>query len=163
MLLPCNVDAPDFTLQSLYDGQEEEVTLSSFKGKKVLLFFYPMKFEVVHSEFYHLEEKIALEGSKNLEIIAICTEPLESLKLFMQEERSDFENIRIHLASDLNGYVGKKYGIYKEDENKNFKALILLDEENKIMMMKKSEFLVGNCLNFEDSNNSPFLRTPLDY
>ena len=149
-MLP-NDEAPDFTLKSLCDGKVEEVTLSSFKGKKVLLFFYPMTFGIVSpTEFYQLDEK--MEGFKALgyEIIAITTEPLHSLKIFSQEKRccSGLQNMNIRLASDLNGNVGRKYGIYKEDENKNFKALILLDEENKLVIFEKSDFPVG--MNFEE-------------
>ena len=86
----------------------------------------------------------------NCEIIAITTEPVHSLKIFMEEKRcgSGLQNMNIRLASDLNGHVGRKYGIYKEDENKNFKALVLLDEEGKILIFEKSDFPVGG--NFED-------------
>ena len=47
------------------------------------------------------------------------------------------------LASDLVGDVGKKYGVYKEEENVSFRALFLLDPQGRILVVEKCDFPVG--------------------
>ena len=148
-LLP-NDEAPDFSLKSVSsDSDKMKVTLSSFKGKKVLLFFFPTSLRGVVSptEFYQLDD--LLREDLNCQIIGISTDPLESLETFLRTERRDagLENMKIILASDEAGEVGKKYKIYKEEEHKNFKAVVLIDEEGSIILFEKLDFPVG--LNFK--------------
>ena len=45
-LLPYD-DVPDFTLESVVDGETETFTLSSLKGKYIILLFYPVDFGYV--------------------------------------------------------------------------------------------------------------------
>ena len=71
--------APDFTLKSFKDGGEEhDFTLSSVKGRFILLLFYPVDFGyVTPTEFYELERLMSKFVEENCEIIAISTENIE--------------------------------------------------------------------------------------
>ena len=44
MSLRVGQEAPDFTATAVYDQEFKEITLSSYKGKWVVLFFYPLDF-----------------------------------------------------------------------------------------------------------------------
>ena len=152
-LLPGD-EAPDFCLMSVNsnnDNKTEKVTLSSFKGRKVLLFFFPTSLDGVLSptEFYQLDDLLRKSKNLNCEIIGISTDPLVSLQTFLRRRRSEagLEDMKVILASDPLGLVGKIYKIYKDGEHKNFKAVVLVDEERKIMLFEKSDFPVG--LNFK--------------
>lgn len=145
MLLP-NDEAPDFNLMSVNSETIEEVSLSSFKGKKVLLVFFPIAMGVVTpSEFYQLDHLLDEFRNLNYAVIGISTDPIESLNLWMEEKRAGggLQGMDIILASDPSGDVGKKYNILKDEENKNFKAAVLVDEDGKIILTQKSDFPVG--------------------
>lgn len=64
--------APDFTSTALIDNQFEEVTLSSYKGKYVVFFFYPADFTFVcPTELIAFSDRIAEFKKINCEVIGI--------------------------------------------------------------------------------------------
>jgi peroxiredoxin (alkyl hydroperoxide reductase subunit C) len=66
----------DFTLSSFINGGPEEMfTLSSLRGKYVLLIFYPVDFGyVTPTEFYYLDNLMPDFQKANCEVVAIATE-----------------------------------------------------------------------------------------
>ncbi len=80
--LKIGTEAPDFTLKTL-DGKE--VSLSDYRGKKVLLNFWatwcdPCKAEMPEMQKYYDEHK-----SENIEILAVNIDPLNNVKGFVKE------------------------------------------------------------------------------
>ena len=52
--------APDFKAEAVVDGQFTQVQLSDYKGKYVVLFFYPLDFTFVcPTELHAFQEKYA--------------------------------------------------------------------------------------------------------
>ena len=150
-LLP-NDAAPDFTLDSVVDGIVEKFSLSSLKGKNVLLFFYPVDFGYVSpSEFYQLESLMEQFKLTNCEVVAISTEHTPSMIKF-QKAAKDIAglggNMKIRLVSDPNGDAAKSYGVLKAEENVSFKAIVLIDKDSRIISCEKYDFPIG-C-NFEE-------------
>ena len=47
MSLRVGQEAPNFTATAVFDQEFKEITLSSFRGKWVVLFFYPLDFTFV--------------------------------------------------------------------------------------------------------------------
>ena len=47
MSLQVGQEAPDFTATAVYDQEFKDITLSDYKGKWVVLFFYPLDFTFV--------------------------------------------------------------------------------------------------------------------
>ena len=47
MSLKVGQEAPDFTATAVYDQEFKDITLSGYKGKWVVLFFYPLDFTFV--------------------------------------------------------------------------------------------------------------------
>ena len=150
-LLP-NDEAMDFTLDSIYDGKVEAFNLLSLRGKPIMMFFYPVDFGYVSpTEFYQLESIMDKFKTLDCEILAISTEHIPSIIKFLDAEKSIAGlggNMKIRLVSDPVGKVSKSYGIYKNDENISFKAIILLDPNLKMISCEKFDFPVG-C-NFEE-------------
>ncbi len=97
--------APNFTLQ---DEQGHSVSLSSFRGKRVALIFYPSietprcKREVcnVANDFRQLEEH-------NIIVLGISYNPPETNKKFSKKRHINFP-----LLYDKNKKVTKAYGVY---------------------------------------------------
>ena len=53
MSLRVGQQAPDFTATAVYDQEFKEITLSAYKGKWVVLFFYPLDQEIVYLLYPH--------------------------------------------------------------------------------------------------------------
>ena len=97
MALQIGQPAPDFTL---YDSDKNEITLSNYRGKTVLLLFFPLAFSrVCTSELYTVRDNMG-----------ISVDLLYVLAKFKSEE-----NFSFLLLSDFNKEVSMKYeAIHKQ-------------------------------------------------
>ena len=68
--------APEFKTQAVMpDNSIQEVSLSDYKGKKVVLFFYPLDFTFVcPTELHAFSDKVAEFNAKGAEVVAVSTD-----------------------------------------------------------------------------------------
>jgi glutaredoxin-dependent peroxiredoxin len=100
--------APDFTLVS---SDKSQVSLSDYKGKKVVILFFPMAFTgVCTTELCSLRDDIASYSSLNAEILAISVDSPFTLGKFKEDQKLPFP-----LLSDFNKTASTAYdAIYEE-------------------------------------------------
>jgi peroxiredoxin len=126
-MLPVSSVAPDFTLFSTIG---KEVSLYDFRGKRVLLVFYPADWSPVCGDQLALyNEMEQLFESYNTEVLAISVDSRWCHTSY-QEQR----NINFQLLSDFEpkGAVSRLYEAYHQDEGTSQRALYLLDENSVI-------------------------------
>jgi peroxiredoxin len=105
MSLKTGDKAPDF---KLFNTEKEEVSLSNYHGKKVVLLFFPLAFTgVCTKELCHMRDDIAAYSHLNAEIVAVSVDSLFTLKRFKEDQ-----NLNFTLLSDFNGDASKAYGAY---------------------------------------------------
>lgn len=103
-----NQEAPDFTL---YNTGKETTTLSSLKGKKVVLLFIPAAFsETCTREFCQVRDELAFYNNLDAVVFGISTDSVWSLAAYKKEQNLNFE-----LLSDYNKEVCRKYGVLHEE------------------------------------------------
>src|SRR5712692_6300749 len=101
------IKAPDFTLQSL-DGKE--ISLKDFRGKKVVLYFYPKDMTPGCTvEACSFRDNIGLLRKKGAEVLGVSIDDIESHKKFAQKY-----NLQFPLLSDEKKEVVTRYGVWKE-------------------------------------------------
>lgn len=100
--------APDFTLVS---SDKSQVSLSDYKGKKVVVLFFPMAFTgVCTTELCSLRDDIASYSSLNAEVLAISVDSPFTLGKFKEDQKLPFP-----LLSDFNKTASTAFGaIYEE-------------------------------------------------
>ena len=103
-----NKQAPDF---KLYNTNKEEMALSDFSNKNVVLLFFPLAFtSTCTAELCNMRDNLAIYSSLNAEIIGISVDSIFTLKKFREEQKLPF-----HLFSDFNREVSATYGsLYEE-------------------------------------------------
>lgn len=100
--------APDFTL---YNSEKEQVTLSSFKGKNVLLLFFPQSFTgVCTEELCSTRDNLSRYNGLNTEVLAISVDSVFTLEKFKESEGLNFM-----LLSDFNKEVSTAYDTIYHD------------------------------------------------
>ena len=130
MSLQIGDTAPNFTL---YNSELTEVSLSSFKGKKVVIHFFPMAFTGVCTEqLCAARDNFGFYQGVNAQILAISVDSPFTLAKFKQEN-----NYQFPLLSDFNKEVSKAYGCLYEEfvfklKGVSKRAAFVLDEEGKI-------------------------------
>ena len=100
--------APDFTLVA---SDKSQVSLSDYKGKKVVILFFPLAFTgVCTTELCTLRDDIASYSSLNAEIVGISVDSPFSLAKYKEEQ-----NLPFPLLSDFNKDTSTAYGsLYEE-------------------------------------------------
>lgn len=100
--------APEFKLRS---SDKDPVQLKDFRGKNVVLLFFPVAFtSVCTKELCLMRDQLAEYEQLNAQILAISADSLYALNRWKQEQGFNFP-----LLSDFNKTVSKKYDtLYKE-------------------------------------------------
>jgi len=117
--------APDFTLASTSGSR---LTLSSLRGKNVLLAFFPLAFTgVCTTEMCSFTEDYAQFQGANTVVLPISVDAVPSLKEFKAKEK-----IGLDLLSDFKREVSRAYGTLDEEEFKSRRAYVLIDREGTV-------------------------------
>lgn len=125
--LPAGETAPDFELKSTPD---QTVSLHDFRGKNVVLVFYPADWSPVCSDQLALYQQLLPEFDKlAAEIVGISVDGIWSHIAFAQNR-----NIHFPLLSDFNprGAVASAYGVFDEKAGTSGRALFVVDAEGII-------------------------------
>jgi peroxiredoxin len=100
--------APEF---SLYDTNKSKVSLAEFKGKPVVLVFFPQAFSsICTAELCGLRDNMKIYESLDAQVIGISVDSLFTLHQFKEHNQFTFP-----LLSDFNKEVSKAYNCFYED------------------------------------------------
>ena len=134
--LPVGTLAPDFTL---LDASGNAINLSRFRGKRVLLVFYPLDWSPGCSQQLDLYQHELSEFEKRgVQLIGISVDSIYSHGAW-----AAVRGINFPLLADFNpkGEVAKKYNVFREKDGFTERALYLIDENGIIQFSHISPFL----------------------
>lgn len=107
--------APDFTAQAVMpNGQFAELKLSSYRGKYVVLFFYPLDFTFVcPSEIIAFDKQLAAFRERNCEVIGVSVDSHFSHWAWKNtpREKGGIGNVQFPIVSDLTKKISQDYGV----------------------------------------------------
>jgi mycoredoxin-dependent peroxiredoxin len=118
-------EAPDFSLK---DQNNQEVTLSSFRGKRnVLVVFYPFAFSgICTSELCSVRDDLPNFQNDDVQILAISVDHPFTLKAWSDAQGYDFP-----LLADFwpHGEVATAYGVFNDTRGMALRGTFLVDKE----------------------------------
>jgi mycoredoxin-dependent peroxiredoxin len=124
--------APDFTLK---DQNNEEVTLSSFRGEKaVLLVFYPFAFTgTCTGELRAIADEPEVFSSERVSTLTVSCDTTYSHKVFSEREGFDFP-----LLADFwpHGAVAAAYGVFRTDGGFANRGTFLIDVDGVVRFVE---------------------------
>ncbi len=101
---PLNQLAPEFTLPT--NTGDGEVSLSDYRGKWVVLYFYPKDFTSGCTlEARRFQQDLSKYQSRNVQILGVSADDVDS-----HAEFCDSEGLKFPLLADTKGAVSKAYG-----------------------------------------------------
>ena len=143
-------EAPDFTAEAVMpDNTFGQIKLSSFRGKYVILFFYPLDFTFVcPSEILAFNKKIEDFKAKNCEVVGIS---VDSKFTHLAWKNTPLENggigqIQYPLVQDLNKAIARSYGILF-NEAVALRGLFLIDTNGIIRHTVINDLPLGRSVN----------------
>ncbi|MFQ5451365.1 MAG: peroxiredoxin [Nitrospinaceae bacterium] len=124
--------APDFKAQAVMpDGSFKEIQLSDYRGKYVILFFYPLDFTFVcPTEIIAFSAKHESFKKRNTEILGVSIDSQFSHLAWRNTDRKKggLGEINYPLIADVTKQISKDYGVLS-DIGVAFRGLFLIDKE----------------------------------
>jgi peroxiredoxin (alkyl hydroperoxide reductase subunit C) len=127
--------APDFEATAVVDGQFQPVKLSDYRGKYVVLFFYPLDFTFVcPTELHAFGEKLDEFKSRNCELIGVSVDSHFSHFAWLNTPKKSggIEGVAYPLVSDLNKTISRDYDVLLEDAGIALRGLFLIDRDGVV-------------------------------
>ena len=104
------------------------MTLSTLRGKNVLLAFFPRAFtRVCTQEMCALSEDYGRFRDANTEVLPISVDPISTLRDFKAKER-----LTVDLLSDSTRDTSRQYGTLIEDTSVSNRAYVLIDPDGVV-------------------------------
>jgi alkyl hydroperoxide reductase subunit AhpC len=127
-------NAPDFKMSAVLGNGETfcDISLGDYRGKWLVLFFYPLDFTFVcPTELTSLSQRHNEFRDLNADILGVSTDSIHSHKAWINSptENNGLGELNYPLASDNLHEVSKDYGIYLEDEGVSLRGLFIIDPE----------------------------------
>ncbi len=126
--------APDFNLPSTKNMEtlKENVQLSDYKGKWLVLVFYPLDFTALcPTELTHFSDRIEEVNGLGAEVLGVSTDSVHSHRAWINtpRDKNGIEGLKFPLASDSGGRLSRQYNILVEDPNIALRGLYIINPE----------------------------------
>lgn len=129
-------EAPEFTAQAVMpDGSFQELKLSDYRGKYVVLFFYPLDFTFVcPSEIIAFNKKLDEFKARNTEVVGVSVDSHFSHWAWRQTpvNKGGIGEVQFPLVSDLTKSISKDYDVLTADEAVSLRGLFLIDKSGVV-------------------------------
>ncbi len=138
--------APDF---SLFNSEKTKVNLTDYKGKNLVILFFPQAFTgVCTTELCSVRDNLNVYTSLNAEVVGISVDSIFTLAKFKEEQQYNFP-----LLSDFNKTTAQAYeAIYDEFvfdmKGVSRRAAFVVDKEGTIQYAEVLES-AGDLPNFD--------------
>jgi peroxiredoxin len=128
--------APDFTLK---EQNQNDVTLSSFRGRNVVLAFYPLDWSpVCTKEHACFVDDLTSFNGLNAQVLGLSVDSVWSHKAY-----ADKMGITYPLLADFHprGAVASKFGLYLDDKGITNRATVIIDKQGVVRHVAVYEIL----------------------
>ncbi|XP_051897906.1 peroxiredoxin-1-like [Pristis pectinata] len=142
--------APDFTAKAVMpNGEFKDLTLSSYKGKYIVVFFYPLDFTFVcPTEIIAFSDRADEFRKINCEVIGASTDSHFSHLAWINTPRKQggLGHMKVPLVADLTHSISKDYGVLKEDEGISYRGLFIIDDKGILRQITINDLPVGRSV-----------------
>jgi peroxiredoxin len=124
MTIAVGEQAPDFVLRN---QARQEVRLSDFRGKNVVLMFYPFAFSgICTPEVCEVRDKREFFVNDDTQVLTVSTDTVHTLRAFAAAEGVDYP-----MLSDFwpHGAVAQQYGVFDEGVGVALRGTFVIDRE----------------------------------
>ena len=124
---------PEIELEAFYNEEIKKIKLSDYKGKWLVLLFYPRDFTFICptelSEVADHYEDFKKEGA---EILSISTDTVYVHKAWKDASEA-IKKIKYPMLADPAGKLCKDFGTYIEEEGVSLRGSFIIDPEGKLV------------------------------
>lgn len=145
MLPKLNDPAPEFKGIAVFDHEFKEISLSDYKGKYLLLIFYPSDFTFIcPSELTGFSDRISEFRAKNCDLIGCSTDSEYAHYAWMNtpKRNAGIAEIGFPLLSDKSMKISKAYGVLNEETGISFRGMFLIDSQQNLRQITMNNMVM---------------------
>lgn len=118
--------APQFSAQAVVDGGDfKNISLSDYKGKWVVLFFYPLDFTFVcPTEITQFRDALDEFNKHGAQVLGCSVDSVHSHKRWIKDELKD---LHYPLIGDITKRISRDYGVLFEDKGIATRGTFIID------------------------------------
>lgn len=136
--------APEFSAQAVVNNDMKEVNLRDYRGKWVVLFFYPLDFTFVcPTEIKGFNANIEEFNKLNCQVIGASVDSVYSHKAWMD---ADLGPVAFPMISDITHRISRDYGVLSEDAGISFRGVFLIDPDGVLRSYMVNDLPVGRSV-----------------
>jgi len=127
--------APEFTATAVYDQEFKTIKLSDYRGKYVVLLFYPLDFTFVcPTEITAFSDRYDDFKSINTEVLGVSVDSEFSHLAWIQTDRKSggVGDLTYPLVSDIKKEIGAAYNVLDPEAGIALRGLFIIDKEGVI-------------------------------
>lgn len=120
---------PDVAFEAFHEEKEKKMSLADFKGKWLVLLFYPADFTFIcPTELEEAAEYYAEFKKLGAEIVSISTDTVFAHKAW-HDNSPAIKKVKYPMAADPTGILCRTFGTYIEAEGLSRRATIIIDPD----------------------------------
>ncbi|AAZ12966.1 peroxidoxin [Trypanosoma equiperdum] len=138
--------APEFAGKAVVDGKIKDISMNDYKGKYIVLFFYPLDFTFVcPTEIVSFSDSHAEFEKLNTQVIAVSCDSHFSHLAWVETPRKKggLGEMKIPLLSDFTKEISRDYGVLVEEQGLSLRALFVIDDKGILRHVTINDLPVG--------------------
>lgn len=141
--------APNFQGTAVIDQAFKDIQLSDYRGKYLVLFFYPLDFTFVcPTEIIAFNDRISEFTDINTAVIGVSTDSHFSHLAWINTPRKagGLGNLNFPLLSDFRKGISRDYGVLVEQDGVALRGLFIIDPKGIIRQLSINDLPVGRSV-----------------
>uniref|UniRef100_A0A2M4AH08 thioredoxin-dependent peroxiredoxin n=1 Tax=Anopheles triannulatus TaxID=58253 RepID=A0A2M4AH08_9DIPT len=141
--------APPFHGTAVVNNDFKEIKLDDYKGKYLVLFFYPLDFTFVcPTEIIAFSDRIQEFRALNTEVVGVSVDSHFSHLAWINQPRKagGLGNLDYPLLADLTKQISADYGVLLEDAGISLRGLFIIDPAGVVRQITINDLPVGRSV-----------------
>jgi len=135
---------PEFLAEAYIDGEIKKISLSDFKGKWIILFFYPADFTFVcPTEIRGFQKKLEDFKKLNAVVFGASTDSVYSHKAWFEK---DLKEIKFPILADTSHKISRNFDVLLEEEGMALRGTFIFDPKGTLQYQAVSNLNVGRSV-----------------
>lgn len=136
---------PDFNASAyMPNGEIKNIKLSDYKGKWVVVFFYPLDFTFVcPTEIQGFHKQNGAFTTANAQVLAVSTDSAYSHKAWVA---NGLGKVDFPIIGDTNHEVSRLFGVLIEEKGIALRGTFLINPEGRVVSSTVNELSVGRSV-----------------
>ena len=136
MVIKINDTIPDFELKAFHEDEIKDIKFSDYKGKWLVLIFYPADFtficptELEEAAIHYAEFK-----DVNAEILSVSTDTHFVHKAW-HDSSPAISKVKFPMLADPTGKLCREFGTYKEEEGISYRGTFIIDPDGILKVIE---------------------------